>query len=170
MARRCLLLPDAPLRVFPPIIAWPRRWAFWFLARNEERCGLYAHERRVTPPGTKRPASLRAAGKMTDWYVETLGRIADTPFAFLLPFSHFSSQRGSWDNGGKTLLPHISHVSAPGYEKSCNQRDQGHGPQNQQPARHFFSIGAGGEPVYEDSDLRRCTPACNPVWTVWCHE
>jgi len=28
---------------------------------------------------------------MADWCVESLGRIADTPFAFLLPFSHFSS-------------------------------------------------------------------------------
>jgi hypothetical protein len=34
---------------------------------------------------------------MADWYIERLGRIADTPCAFLLPFSHFSSQRGSWD-------------------------------------------------------------------------
>lgn len=54
-----------------------------------------AHERRATPPGTKRTASLRAAGKMADWCVERLGRIADTPFAFLLPFSHFSTQRDS---------------------------------------------------------------------------
>jgi hypothetical protein len=36
---------------------------------------------------------------MTDWCVETLGRIADTPFAFLPPFNHFSSQRGSFDQG-----------------------------------------------------------------------
>jgi hypothetical protein len=34
---------------------------------------------------------------MADWFVERLGRIADTPIAFLLPFDHFSSQRGSWD-------------------------------------------------------------------------
>jgi hypothetical protein len=34
---------------------------------------------------------------MADWFVERLGRIADTPATFLLPFSHFSSQRGSWD-------------------------------------------------------------------------
>jgi hypothetical protein len=32
---------------------------------------------------------------MADWGVERLGRIADTTFAFLLPFSHFSSQRSS---------------------------------------------------------------------------
>jgi hypothetical protein len=32
---------------------------------------------------------------MADWRVERLGRIADTPCAFLLPFDHFSSQRGS---------------------------------------------------------------------------
>jgi hypothetical protein len=34
---------------------------------------------------------------MADWFVKGLGRIADTPFAFFLPFNHFSSQRGSWD-------------------------------------------------------------------------
>jgi hypothetical protein len=34
---------------------------------------------------------------MADWRVEWLGRIADTAIAILLPFSHFSSQRGSRD-------------------------------------------------------------------------
>jgi len=34
---------------------------------------------------------------MADWFVERFGRIADTPSAFLLPFGHFSSQRGSRD-------------------------------------------------------------------------
>jgi len=37
---------------------------------------------------------------MTDWFVERLGRIAYTPFAFLLPSGHFSSQR-DWHLGGK---------------------------------------------------------------------
>jgi hypothetical protein len=32
---------------------------------------------------------------MADWFVERLGRIADTPFA--CHSGHFSSQRGSWD-------------------------------------------------------------------------
>jgi hypothetical protein len=32
---------------------------------------------------------------MADWFVEKLGRIAYTTFAFLLPFGHFSAQRGS---------------------------------------------------------------------------
>jgi hypothetical protein len=34
---------------------------------------------------------------MADWFVERFGRIADTPITFLLPFGHFSSQRGSRD-------------------------------------------------------------------------
>jgi hypothetical protein len=34
---------------------------------------------------------------MADWFVKRLGRIADTPVAFFLPFGHFSSQRGSRD-------------------------------------------------------------------------
>jgi len=34
---------------------------------------------------------------MADWGVKRLGRIADTPIALLLPFGHFSSQRGSRD-------------------------------------------------------------------------
>jgi len=50
-----------------------------------------AHERQATPPEAKNRASLRATGKMADWCVERLGRIADTTFAFLLPFNHFSS-------------------------------------------------------------------------------
>ncbi|HKU54175.1 MAG TPA: hypothetical protein VJP60_02340 [Rhizomicrobium sp.] len=44
-------------------------------------------------------------------------------------------------------MSHTSHIRTAGYDKSRNQREQGHGPQNQQPARHHFSIGAGGEPV-----------------------
>jgi hypothetical protein len=34
---------------------------------------------------------------MANWCVERLGRIADTSIAFLLPFGHFSLQRGSRD-------------------------------------------------------------------------
>jgi hypothetical protein len=37
---------------------------------------------------------------MADWCVEKLDRIADMPVAFLLPFGHFSSQRGSRDFRG----------------------------------------------------------------------
>jgi len=68
-----------------------------FLVAGQERGAMWAeaHERGATPPEAKNPASLRATGKMADWCVERLGRIADTTFAFLLPFNHFSSSRGS---------------------------------------------------------------------------
>ncbi|HZQ40711.1 MAG TPA: hypothetical protein VFA87_07955 [Rhizomicrobium sp.] len=62
------------------------------LVSGQERGALWAciaHERRATPPETKRLASRRAAGKMADWFVEKLGRIADAAIAFLLPFGHF---------------------------------------------------------------------------------
>ena len=49
---------------------------------------------------------------MADWCVERLGRIADTPFAFLLPFGHFSSQRGSRDNEVQTLVARLSQMQA----------------------------------------------------------
>src|SRR5262249_42200536 len=65
------------------------------LARREERCDLNDHERRATTPADKRPASLRVAAKIAAGFVETLDRIADTLFAFLLPGPRFWPQRGS---------------------------------------------------------------------------
>src|SRR6266571_8578199 len=72
---------------------WPRRWAFWLLARREERCDLSDHERRATTPAAKRLASLRVAAKIATGFAERLDRIADTLVAFLLPGPRFWPQR-----------------------------------------------------------------------------
>src|SRR6201987_3687301 len=78
-----------------PLIPWPRRWAFWPLARREERCDLHDHERRATTPAAERPASLRVAAKIAAGFVEALDRIADWLLALLLPGERFWLQRGS---------------------------------------------------------------------------
>jgi hypothetical protein len=55
------------------------------VARREERCDLYDHERRTTTPAAERPASFQVAAKIAAGFVEELDRIADTLFALLLP-------------------------------------------------------------------------------------
>src|SRR6202007_1200297 len=65
------------------------------LARREERCDLYDHERRATTPAVERPASLRVAAKIAAGVVEGLDPMADTLFAPLLPGARFWLQRGS---------------------------------------------------------------------------
>jgi hypothetical protein len=47
-------------------------------------------------PAAEKPASLRVAAKIAAGFVEGLDRIADTPFAPLLPGERFWLQRGSW--------------------------------------------------------------------------
>ncbi|MBW7835696.1 MAG: hypothetical protein H3C28_03565 [Sphingomonadales bacterium] len=61
----------------------------------------------LTSPATswmaKSAAPLWGGAKMATWRVEKLDRIADTPFAFLLPYGHFCSHRGSRDECQQTL-------------------------------------------------------------------
>jgi hypothetical protein len=59
------------------------------LARREERCDLYDHERRTTTPAAERPASFQVAAKIAAGFVEELDRMPDTLFALLLPGERF---------------------------------------------------------------------------------